>query len=128
MENLSTFERCKSIRNLLLSRIGENLVYDWNPEYKSKSISEIPSIIHEWEKNYGSFKINPNDLNLEEIKKLEFGLWSKDSDLRLIPIWLFPFLADEFECQSISGEKYSKLSEINNDNRMGYLAYGIIPK
>jgi hypothetical protein len=59
---------------------------------------------------------------------LDFGKWNEDNPIRLIPLWLLPFLASEFDCQDIIGKKHSKLPEIDNDHRFGYLAYGVIPK
>jgi hypothetical protein len=84
--------------------------------------------LKKWEEESGSFKIDPTDLSFEEMIELGFGSWSEESPMRLIPIWLFPFLADEFKSESISGSKHSKLSEIDNDHRFGCLAYGVVPK
>lgn len=36
---------------------------------------------------------------------LGFGKWSEESTIRLIPLWLFPFLAEEIETECIDGEK-----------------------
>lgn len=74
------------------------------------------------------FKIDPNDLTLAEINVLGFGIWDKNSPLKLIPVWLLPFLKEDFECESINGKKISKLKDIDSDQRSGFLAYGVIPK
>lgn len=127
-QKLSTFEKCKAIRNSLLTRVGESMSYtNWSDKFKLENIQEIKNTILHWEKTYGSFDINPNDLSMDEMKELGFSKWDEDSELMLIPIWLYKFLADEFECQSINGTKYNKLSEIDNDHRFGCLAYGVIP-
>jgi len=118
---MTTFEKCKLIRKGILTRCGENLSYKkWNNEFKVKHLDEM---LH--------FKlggIDPTDLSLKEMIDLDFGKWDEENPMMLIPIWLFPFLCDEFECESISGSKHSKLSELDNDNRFGLLGYGVIPK
>jgi hypothetical protein len=126
---LSTFAKIKAIRTLLLNKIGQTLAYkNWSDEFKISEINEIPTIVKEWEKNDGSFSINPNDLSSEQMDELHFSKWSDESPLRLIPLWLFPFLCDEFDCESIDGSKHTKLSELDNDQRFGYIAYGVVPK
>lgn len=129
MTELTTFEKAKAIKKTLLRLVGESLTYEkWSDDFKLSNIKSINKTLETWSKEYGTFKINPNDLSEKEINELEFGKWSDDSLVRLIPIWLYPFLADEFESISISGSKHLKLSDIDNDHRFGYLAYGVIPK
>ena len=128
METLSTFEKAKAIRDSLLKKAGEAITYSWSNDFKIKNLNDIRELLTNWEEEYGSFKINPQDLSIEEMKELGFGSWSEESEMRLIPIWLFPFLCEEFESMSISGSKHSKLSELDNDNRFGLLAYGVVPK
>ena len=127
MSEMGILERCESIRGLYLNRVASVIVYgNWTDEFKMSVIKEIPSIVKGWEKEYGSFKIDPNLLTMEDTEKLGFGKWD-DSDLRLIPLWLFPFLSEELEVYSINGKKITKLSDMDNDNRFGCLAYGIKP-
>jgi hypothetical protein len=126
---LTTFEKVKAIRRSLLIRVGESLSYEsWTNEFRLSNIKDIHKNLKEWEKENGSFKIDPTDLSFEEMIELGFGSWSEESPMRLIPIWLYPFLSDEFESESISGSKHSKLSEIDNDHRFGCLVYGVVPK
>ncbi len=58
---------------------------------------------------------------------LGFKSWSDDNPLLLIPLWLMPYLAPTFEGGVISAnEKVTlSLSEMDNDCRMGLLAYGV---
>lgn len=129
MENMSTYEKCKRIRQSLLTRVGEALSYNnWHDEFKLKNIVNIYDSINSWEESCGSFEINPTELSVEEMKDLGFCSWSKDNPILLIPLWIYPFLASEFECESISGSKHFKLSELDNDHRFGCLAYGVVPK
>lgn len=128
METLSTFKKAKAIRESLLTRAGEAMSYSWSNDFKIENLNDIHKSLTRWEEEYGSFKINPQDLSVGEMKELGFGRWSEESEVMLIPIWLLPFLCEEFEITSISGSKYSKLSEIDNDHRFGLLAYGVVPK
>ena len=128
-EKLTTFEKAKAIRRSLLIRVGETLTYKtWSNGYRLKNIQGIHKALQEWERKDVSFKIDPTDLSFKEMEELGFGTWSKGSKFKLIPIWLFPFLSDEFESESISGSKHFKLSEIDGDHRFGFIAYGVVPK
>ncbi len=128
-EKLSTFEKVKAIRRTLLNKVGESLSYEsWGNEFRLENIQDIHKTLNRWEEEHGSMKIDPTDLSFEQMNELEFGSYSKENPIKLIPIWLFPFLCEEFESESISGSKYYKLSDIDNDHRFGSLAYGVIPK
>lgn len=124
---MTTFEKCKAIRNSILTRCGEIMSYQWDDHSKVSNIMDIHKSISEWETKHGSFKIDPNDLTEDEMVKLGFSSWSEESKIKLIPIWLYPFLAEDIETESISGSKHTKKSEIDNDHRFGLLAYGVIP-
>jgi hypothetical protein len=127
MRKMGIYEKCDAIRSLYLNRVASITVYDkWTDKFKLSEIKDIPEIVKGWEKEHGSFKIEPNLLTMEDTKKLGFGKWDK-SDLRLIPLWLFPFLSDELEVYSINGKKVTNLSDIDRDNRFGCLAYGVKP-
>lgn len=126
---MTTFEKAKAIRNSLLTRVGESLSYkSWKDDFRLSNIMNVHETIPKWEEKYGSFKINPNDLSVEELDELGFGRWSDELPIRLIPIWLYPFLADNFESTSISGSKHTTLAEVDDDHRFGCLAYGVLPK
>lgn len=127
---MTTFEKCKAIRNILLIRLAETISYNWDDSFKLKqlSVEDIKETVNRWEKEHGSFLIDPRDLTTEETKELGFGSWSKESQIKLIPLWLFPFLIEEFECESINGKKYNLKSDLDTDHRFGCIAYGIIPK
>lgn len=128
MEPLSTFEKCTAIKNSLLTRVGEALTYEsWSDSFRIENLKDIHATLTRWEKAHGSFKINPQDLSYEEMKELGFAVWDKENPIRLIPIWLFPFLCDEFESESIDGTKHTTLAEVNNDHRFGCIAYGVVP-
>jgi len=124
---LTTFEKCNAIKRTLLRAVAESTMYEsWDDNYKLKNILEVPEIISKWEEKYGSFKIDPNEMSKEELEKLEFSEWDEASNLMLIPIWLYPYLADNLKTTTIDGSKHTTKSEINNDHRFGSLAYGVI--
>ena len=121
---MNTYEKCKAIQAGILRMAAEPMCYDkWSPEFVKSQILEIPSRLE----SIGF--VDPNNLTENEMQNLGFGVWSKDDPIRLIPLWLYPFLAARFKAKCIDGEEreFSK-SEIDNDNRFGFLAYGVVPK
>ncbi len=125
---MTTFEKCKFIRDTILLRVGEVLSYDsWDKDYKLNRITSLPTDMIQWEEKYGSFKIDPNDLTESEMIDLGFRSWDEESNLRLIPLWIYPFLCESLEVESISGEKCLSKSKMHNDHRGGCLAYGVFP-
>lgn len=123
----STFEIAKHLRHIIVTRAAESMNYtDWSADFVASQIREIPEMI---KKTNWFVPINPADLTEAEMRELGFGKWSKEDPMSLIPLWLFPFLPDEVDCGSISGEKrILKKSEMDNDHRFGCLAYGVMPK
>lgn len=125
---MNTYELCQNYRRIILNRAAEVMNYtSWDFEFCTKQIREIPEFLKEKE---GFALIDPNDLTEDQMKDLGFGLWSEENPIRLIPLWLFPFLKDEFSAGSIGDEPATmiKKSEMDNDHRFGCLAYGVIPK
>jgi hypothetical protein len=123
---VDTFELCKAIRKAIVNRAAEVMTYKgWSDEFCAEQIREIP----EWVKGSENFRpIHPAELTAEQMKELGFCGWSEESSLMLIPLWLLPFLADEFEGGCIDGETRTfKRDELDNDHRFGCLAYGVIP-
>lgn len=63
------------------------------------------------------------------MKELGFGRWSEEDTMRLIPLWLFPFLADEVETESLFGGTCYNKSDIDPDTtRFGIMSYGVVSK
>jgi len=128
-KKLSTFEKCKVIRNTLLITMGELMVYDsWSDKTKIKSINDIQNDLKVWLESVGATGIDPNKMTKKELKEIGFGLWHKESNLWLIPIWLYPFLVNDIKTVSIGGNEYTSKDQLDTDNRFGCLAYGIIPE
>lgn len=124
---METVDLCKWIRRCLLTRAAEVYSYtSWNEEDCAGRIREFP----EWVLGLnGFFRIQPEDLTEAEMNELDFGRWEEGNPMRLIPLWLLPFLADEIQCTTIGGSRsVRKRKELDNDHRFGYLAYGVLPK
>ena len=121
-----TYKVCDGIRRILAQKAGEIITYsNWSNEYSGQELRTLLVRIKQM-KDYKA--IDPNELSVKEMDDLGFGRWSENSPLRLIPIWMFPFLADEFMCGSISSPvELTKLTDIDNDHRFGCLAYGVVP-
>jgi hypothetical protein len=127
---MNMFEKCKAIRNLIVNNAMMGYVYKtyWSSECRIEKIDEIVSVVKGWEKEHGSFEINPCEMTDAELHELGFGKMSGESELRLIPIWLYPFLKEEIDTTCINGLSKIKKKDMDTDHRYGYLAYGIIPK
>ena len=125
-KKLTTFEKCENIKHLLLTTIAELLIYDsWNDEFNDKPIE----VVKRWQKKTKqSYAIDPNDLTMKEMKHLGFIRWEEKTDLMLIPIWLYPFLAKKIVTFDIGYKKHTKYSEIDKESRFGYLGYGVYTK
>ena len=66
-------------------------------------------------------------LTKEEAIELGFKKWDNDSNLYLIPIWLFPVIPIGIELTAIDGEKVIYNGEnIDDDTRFGCIACGIV--
>lgn len=119
MKKYTTYQKALTIRAFLLMHAGCALnKMDCTPEQRIESLSFIYRQLESLEYDKGSFKIDPNDLNTREQEKLGFNFWD---NIMTIPVWLCPFLADEFEAISIKGSegqiaKILKRSEIDIDD------------
>lgn len=125
---MTTFDVCKNVRLSVLRRAGEVMAYSksWGADFCVKQMAGARA---ELEKRADWFRpVDANDLTESELEELGFGKWSDELPIRLIPIWLKPFLQDKIEAQSISGEKFTSTDAMDNDHRFGCLAYGVLPK
>lgn len=113
-------------------RAAEVAIYDnWSADFCKKQISEA---VNRLVSSIGPIRLG--DLTPAECDELGFGKWSDDSELRLIPIWLYPFLSpgETLHCidgsTDVVGAKYATIGEdgyIDGDHRGGMLAFGIMP-
>lgn len=105
-------------RNIILRAFAESTQYEkWSDEFSRKECVEAKCAVP-------CESVNPFEFTKEEAESLGFQRWSKDSNLMLIPMWLLPALNQDIQVECISGD-IKKVSEIDNDNRRGLLAYGV---
>ena len=118
----NTIEQIETIRNM---NIIEDTTVDYNQsERNSKLLDSIG-------------RVNVMDLTSEQAKGLGFGLWDEETNLHLIPFFLYDFLEYGQTFTSIGGDDRivtpgyqdtNSGSYIDNDHRFGCLAYGFVPK
>lgn len=115
----------KEVTNCLswfVNRVSEGLVYDnWSDEFKAKENKEAAAKMYEELKKHIDF----TTLTKEEARELRFGAWDEESDLRLFPLWLVPIIPEGLPVTSISGSTQPYHKGMDNDIRMGCVAYGI---
>lgn len=121
-----TFTLCDGIRRNILLRASETIQYNsWSDEFCRKQMLGMVDMLKSREYD----NIDPTLLSYQEMDDLGFGRWNGNSPMRLIPLWLLPFLIDQFFCADISGKMcMRKKTDIDNDHRGGMLAYGVFSK
>jgi hypothetical protein len=125
---MNTYDLCLAIRKRIVNKAAMVMAYkeSWSEEFQAKEMGEIESGLLEAD---GFHRVDPNDLTSDQMKELGFGMWDEESGLMLIPLWLFPFIADEIQCGSISNADKGlvKRSDMDNDVRFGCIAHGVVP-
>lgn len=123
----STYDICKWIRKAILTHAAEVITYSWDAEFSRENLKSLPDKLKKAE---GFRMIDPSDLTAEEMKDLGFGLWDEENPIRLIPLWLKPFLADRIKAGSIdNGEpREIETASMDDDHRFGCIAYGVLPR
>ena len=125
---MTTYEKCCAIRHLILIRAAEVVTYlNWDAEFVAKHMREQAAELIDRNPELKLNAIQPCELTSNECDELRFGRWSKEDSMRLIPLWLFPFLADDIKVVCIDGSETISKQKMDNDHRGGYLAYGIVP-
>ncbi len=125
---MNDYEKCKTIRRMIMTRAGEIMIYNWGDSFCKKQIHGFPNELKTRIKGGKDlFDIQISQLTKDQMDDLGFGKWSVDDDKMLIPIWLYPFLPEKIKTRSISDSGTIKKSPMDTDHRMGYLAYGVYP-
>lgn len=119
---MTNFERAKLIRNCIVNRFAEVISYGWDDIFCLKYIRESEHRI----KSCDWYEDIVLEFTKPELEELGFGLWSKESQLYLIPLWLFPFLPDKVKLTSVNGDYVLEKSSMDRDTRFGCLAYGVL--
>jgi hypothetical protein len=124
---MNTYERCINIRSAVLRVAAECIAYDsWGGDFVASQLRGLVTKFLERDPEYGN--INPVDLTVNQLKDFGFGRWSSESNVWLIPLWLYPYLASDIKTTCIDGKEHHGFDAIDTDNRFGCLAYGVIPK
>lgn len=119
---MNTVELIQTIRNM---NIIEDTTADFNQSDRNEKMIESVG------------RVTVTDLTANEAQSLGFGIWDEETNLHLIPFYLYDFLEYGQELESISGDVKTVTPEykdvdsngyIDNDYRFGYLAYGFRPK
>jgi len=125
---MTTYEKCCAIRHILLTRAAEVVTYpSWSDEFCVKHLRELAADLIERHPELELDKIQPCELTSTECDELRFGTWSAENPMRMIPLWLYPFLADDVRVACIDGSAMMCKQTMDNDHRGGWLAYGILP-
>ena len=121
---MSDYEFLLMVRQAIVNRAAEVFCYNWDNTSSSKRIKEIPDV---FSKSDYFRKVDPNEMTVDQLDNLGFQKWDDESGLMLIPLYVYPFLKDEFMCGSISdiAARNIKASDIDTDTRSGCLAYGV---
>ena len=116
-----------NLTRYVLTPVAEIYEYSWGASFSAQYVKE------KFEQFISSYREYPEEvpnfcsMSVEELKNFGFMPWSGGS-LMLIPLYLKEILPQDLIVESIFGDKV-KLSEADNDNRCGVLAYGIrLPK
>lgn len=109
----------------LANAVAKSIMYNKDPQHLDTDIRQS------WDKFCSSINNNSlidwKNMTREEAVELRFCKWDEESDLWLIPIWLYPFIPNDLELTSIGGDK-GFAPNIDTDTRFGCLAWGIFLK
>ena len=127
---MNTFEKAKKIRGVILSQASMVIAYDsWSLKYCVDSMRGIENTIKNKNKDLELFDLDPSELISDELLDLDFGRWSEETNLMLIPLWIYPYVKDGINVEDINGEKFKlDKSKVDTDTRFGCLSFGVIPK
>lgn len=125
---MTNFERACAYRNKLLADAAQARVNKrWPTDYR---ISHLSSFIEYYNLDEKVKPVDPGKLTAKQMDSLGFGKQSEDENgPRLIPLWLHPFLPDEFSANTVNNETQCayRRDEMDTDDRGGQLAYGVFP-
>ena len=116
-----TFEELLRLNTLLASIAIEATLYDnWSSEFK------LSNLLERITKLVARYQFDPYSLTTEQLGLLSFGKWDSESQLWLVPVGLYPFLAEGTLLTGIDhAAKVVGVDTIDPDARFGCIAYGI---
>lgn len=112
----------QSVLTWLAQRVAEISFHQPNPvlaaEELTRSFNKALHHINEHK------LIDWDNLTVETAKELRFARWEEESDLWLIPLWLYRAIPKDFPLISIGNEDLTNPTD--TETRYGALAYGIL--
>lgn len=125
---MTTFSNMTSILRAIATSAAMGAAYpSWDDAFARKEVR------NEWLNTSDTMRrrnpiifsaLDIKGLSPDEMDMLGFGVWSKESGLRLIPLWLFHYISDETKLTSIDGSTSMK-PDCDLDVRFGCIAFGI---
>lgn len=110
----------------ILRAVGEARAYHQQDVYFSQRVKEIMDNHVSKLDKFLEGRLSTLELNDSEARALGFMLWDEESDLRLIPLWLVPYINEDTWVLSVdNGEESEKIMDVELDTRFGCIAYGI---
>jgi hypothetical protein len=129
------FQQLSALRAAMLNTLASVWMNRgaWSKEYREKTLNDLMVKALSQDDQQPSFYpggVDLGQLDEDELKALGFKLWSETfPGLRLIPLWALPALPPSGAVYSIRGERvdYSPENPLDDDDRFGFLAYGVMP-
>lgn len=120
---MNTFDKCKRIRGAILYNVGTIINYGWDNEFATQQLKGLPERIMDVPGGMRLLRIDPCKLTKHQMIELGFAKWKRNSQLMLIPLWMHPFLVDEFPSESVNTRKrITKRSDMDARH-----TYGVFP-
>lgn len=129
---MTVYEACESLRTFMLNGSAEAIVYGNHPHLKKRDVDTFLQRI-------GYPVIPLYELTVAQMSALGFQKWDvqarmprrggrtiPSSSIYLIPLWMWFAIPPTLQVIGIDGES-CRGAEMDNDNRAGFLAYGLLP-
>ncbi len=131
------FQQLSTLRAVMLNTLASVWMNEdirrKDKTYQERTLNNLMAKVLNQDDQQPSFYpggVDLGQLDEDELKALGFKLWSETyPGLRLIPLWALPALPPSGTVYSIRGERvdYSPESPLDDDDRFGFLAYGVMP-
>ena len=115
------------LQNYLAKQVSGKLNYLDSEYWQNKKITG--SDIIDKTKDFSLTVDDFNSLNIDDARKLGFSKWSDEfDDLYLIPSYLWRFIPSGLDIRDFDNNTiiYDSFDQLDNDERFGCLAYGVI--
>ena len=118
-----------------MNRFASLMMYDhFDDAFVADEVRSFPAKLKRMDDAEKFFNIQPADLTEGQMQDLGFDIHRnvfnahKNRPIRLIPLWLVPFLAENIDAECIDGKKITNKNNMDDENYFGCVAYGVIPK